>query len=404
MTATLKLTTLGEAAIADGANVGLAALGFTKLALGSGTAAGDQSGRQRLITQRDIVSVTGSAATPSRVAIRGDFDPTVSYAVTEVGLFATAGDPAGPEFLCAYWVAPNAAGAVAAASHNAPLVVAGVVEITNSAADLTITPALNIAIGVPADVVRTTDQATTDKFGVTRLASDVEVQALASDTRVVTPGGLGTVLSGYSDTTVIQTWVKAQIAAVVGTAGAALDTLGEIATELGKKLSKTGGTMTGALNLVTPGASDDSKKAVNSEWVLARFAERPMIKQKYLYTNDSTDGLEIVSADTGTLVQLTENLSGYRFLEFLGYKLGTGEGEDKRVWRGVAPIAIADIPAARGVSGPRLRILTADVTENYDSHGITEIWRPSGTTLRLETQGAGAYKYYLRAVIGWGAS
>ena len=38
-------------------------------------------------------------------------------------------------------------------------------------------------------------------------------------------------------------------------------------------LLRAGGTMTGALNLVTPGAADNSKKAVNSEWVRARLAE-----------------------------------------------------------------------------------------------------------------------------------
>lgn len=48
--------------------------------------------------------------------------------------------------------------------------------------------------------------------------------------------------------------VDAKIAAVVGTAGAAFDTLGEIQTAIDGKVSKSGDTMTGALNIVTTGS------------------------------------------------------------------------------------------------------------------------------------------------------
>ena len=242
MTAALTLTTAGAAAIADGANLGTAAVRFTRLALGSGTGSGDQSGRVALIEQRDVVVVTGSAATPQRIAIRGDFSPRIAYAVTEVGLFARAGDPFGAEFLAAYWVAADAAGAAAAASPNAALVVAGVVEIQAAAADITVTPGLDIAIGVPPDVIRESDLATVDAPGIVELATDVEAAALAARDRAVHPASLGHVLAGYQTTAGLaaalddyasRAWVMQQVADLLNGAPEDLDTLNELAEALG---------------------------------------------------------------------------------------------------------------------------------------------------------------------------
>ena len=158
MTAPLTLTAVGAGAIADGANTGLAGVTFTRLALGSGTGTGDQSARTALDTERDVVAVTGSASSEARIALRADYMPTESYAVTEVGLLARVGAD-GQEFLCAYWIAASTANAVAAAAPNTTLTIAGVVEVVAAAADINVALATNIAIGVPANLVYQADLA-----------------------------------------------------------------------------------------------------------------------------------------------------------------------------------------------------------------------------------------------------
>ena len=188
MTARLTLTDAGAGAIADGANVGTQAVTFTRLALGSGTGMGDQSARTLLESQQDIEDVTGSAATPRRIAIRADFVPSAGYAVTEVGLFGRVG--AGVEFLVSYWIAASAADAVATAATGTTLVIAGIVEVVSLGADIVVAPALNIAIGVPADVVRTTDHATVDQRGIVELATVAEARAGTDTKRAVTAQGL----------------------------------------------------------------------------------------------------------------------------------------------------------------------------------------------------------------------
>ena len=276
MTASLALTAAGIAAIADGANVGLAAVTFTRLALGSGTGMGDQSARTALETQKDIVAVTGSASTPGRIAIRGDYAPTETYAVTEVGLFAKVGAQ-GAEFLCAYWIAESDEDAVAAAAAGTALVIAGIVEVVAAAADINIAPAVNIQIGAPANAVYLDRHATVDQRGIIELATLLEGRNGTDDERAITALVLAGILADYGT----RTWVSAEIAKIVGSAPESLNTLQEIAAWLGSdanlstainnaiagRVRRTGDTMTGALNLVTPGANDNSKKAVNSEWV-----------------------------------------------------------------------------------------------------------------------------------------
>ena len=209
MTAALTLTDAGRAAIADGGNVGLAAVTFTRLALGSGTGSGDQSMRAALETQQDIVAVTGAADTPMRIAIRGDFMPTEAYAATEVGLFARVG-AGGDEFLAAYWIAERAADAVAAASPGTALVIAGIVEVVSSAAEINIAPALNISVGVPPDVVRESRHATVDQRGIIQLATLLLARGGLDNERAITSLVLQTILGGYGT----REWVNGRIAGI----------------------------------------------------------------------------------------------------------------------------------------------------------------------------------------------
>lgn len=188
MTMHLAMTTAGLAAIADADNVGTAAVRFTKLAIGAGTGSGSQLARTALIDQKMTVAVTGAASGAGRIAIRADYTPTESFAVTEVGLFARVGTNA--EFLAAYWVASSSDGALASAAAETALVVAGVISIESSNADITVTPALNISVGVPDNVVLKTDHASADARGIVELATPAEAQAGTDAERAVTPAGL----------------------------------------------------------------------------------------------------------------------------------------------------------------------------------------------------------------------
>ena len=208
MTARLTLTDAGAGAIADGANVGLAAVTFTRLALGSGTGAGDQSARTALAAQHDIVAVTGAAPTPDRIALRGDYMPSQAYAVTEVGLFARVG-AGGAEFLLAYWIAESATDAVAAAALNTVLIIAGVVEVVGAEADITVTPAVNIAVGVPANVVYQSQHATEDRRGILEISTRPETSAGTDDASAVTPLKLAQRLAAYATRTWVTTAINA---------------------------------------------------------------------------------------------------------------------------------------------------------------------------------------------------
>lgn len=181
MTVPLTLTAAGRAALADGAHRALRAVEFRRLAIGTGTApAGtDDSARAALRAQREIAAATGDTTVPARIALRADYAPDAAYDVTEVGLFARIG-ATGAEFLAAYWVAPDAAGAVAAAADGVALVVAGIVEITQSAAEITVTPSLIIRVGAPG-------QATTAAAGIMEVATLAEALAGSSAAAALTP-------------------------------------------------------------------------------------------------------------------------------------------------------------------------------------------------------------------------
>lgn len=207
MTARLILTAAGAASVAHDVNLGTEAVTFTRLALGSGTGAGDQSARTVLDAQHDIEDVTGST-TDNRIALRADYAPTQAYAVTEVGLFARIGG--GAEFLAAYWIGEAAPDAVAAAAPGTALIVAGVVEVQRAGADIAVAPAVNISVGVPGDVVREDRHATESDRGLIELSTQPETDAGADDERAVTPRKLAVRLAAYAT----RTWVAEQIAAL----------------------------------------------------------------------------------------------------------------------------------------------------------------------------------------------
>ena len=188
MTMHLAMTAAGLAAIADADNVGTSAVKFTRLAVGAGTASGDQSARTALIDQKEIAAVTGQASGSTRIAIRADFMPGESFAVTEAGLMAQIGE--GAEFLAAYWAASSTAGALASAAADTTLVVAGVIAIESSSAAISVTPSLNISVGVPDNVVLKTDHASETQRGIVELATTAEARAGTDRVRAVTPAGL----------------------------------------------------------------------------------------------------------------------------------------------------------------------------------------------------------------------
>ena len=231
MTATLSLTAAGRAALADNGNIGIRAVSFRRLAIGAGIRppAADDDARADLRDERDAADLAGNAAAAGRIAFRADYAPATAYAVTEIGLLARVG--AGADFLLAYWAAEAAADAAAQAAPGTDLVVAGIVEIVSSEADINIAPALNIAVGVPADAVRTADllaaiaaldipdappYANFATPGLVRLATAADAIGGLVNDEAATPFG-----------------VASALAALVGAAPAELNTLDELAAALG---------------------------------------------------------------------------------------------------------------------------------------------------------------------------
>ena len=274
MTARLTLTAAGAGAIADGANVGLAGVTFTHLAIGAGTGTGDQSARAALEDERDTVAVTGAASTPARIAIRADYSPSETYAVTEIGLFARVG-AAGEEFLAAYWIAESAPDAAAAAAPNTALVIAGIIEVVSAAADVTVTPAVNIAVGVPANVVYQTQHATEDGRGIIELATRLEGIALTDRVRAITAYVLSAVLESYA--------------------------------------ALADATFTRARG-PTRASGDSGTDFATTEFVADALTSRSL-RPVELYYNEA--GLDLATAVPGTSVTLSEGLSGFRYVEFL---------------------------------------------------------------------------------------
>ena len=185
---TLVLTDRARTELADGAARGVRAVTLTRLATGSGvTPAGtDDTARAALRAQQDAVAAGGDTTVAGRIAFRGDVDPSTSYAVTELGLFARTG-AAGAEWLFAYWAGASASDAIARTHPGTTLVVAGIVEIAASAAEITVNPSLTVQVGDPG-------AATTSRAGVAELATQDEARAGTDATRALTPAGLAAVI------------------------------------------------------------------------------------------------------------------------------------------------------------------------------------------------------------------
>ena len=190
MSVVLTLTAAGRAALADATNRATRAVQLRRLAVGTGTAPAstDDSARTALRAQREIAAVTGDTTVPARIAFRADYRPDAAWNVTEIGLFARIG-ATGDEFLFAYWVAASAADAAAAAVDGARLVIAGIVEIAQSNAALTVTVGPTVRVGAPG-------QATTSAQGVVELATAAEARAGTDTERAVTPAGVASALAG----------------------------------------------------------------------------------------------------------------------------------------------------------------------------------------------------------------
>ena len=189
MTAALVLTDRARTELADGARRGLGAVTLTRLAIGSGLNVGGRPGdtaRTALRSQQDVQPVTGSTAIAGRIAYRADYIPTADYAVTEIGLFARAGQ-AGAEWLFGYHAVAEASSAYARTTTGLLLVLAGVVEIARSAAEITVTPSLDIRIGDPGP-------ATTTHPGKVELATAEEARAGTDAGRALTPAAMRTLL------------------------------------------------------------------------------------------------------------------------------------------------------------------------------------------------------------------
>lgn len=185
MSATLTLTDRARTELADGAARGVRGVTFTRLAIGAGTtpAGTDDAARSALRNQKDAVAVTGDTATPGRIAVRGDFSAVAeTFAVTEVGIYARTG-AAGAEWLAGYWCAPGASDAIARADPSATLVVAGIVDIAASAAEITVTLATNVQVGAPGS-------ASDAREGLVELATLAEARAGTDATRALTPPAL----------------------------------------------------------------------------------------------------------------------------------------------------------------------------------------------------------------------
>ena len=351
MTARLTLTAAGAAAIADGANIGLSGVTFTRLATGAGTGTGDQSARTALEDERDIVAVTGAASTPARIALRADYSPSETYAVTEIGLFARVG-AAGEEFLAAYWIGASATDAAAAAAPNTALVIAGVIEVASAAADVTVTPAVNIAVGVPANVVYQTQHATEDQRGIIELATRLEGIALTDRERAITAYVLGEVLKSYA--------------------------------------ALSDATFTRARG-PTRASGDSGTDFATTEFVADALTSRSL-RPVELYYNAA--GLNLATGASGTSVTLSEGLSGFRYIECLFRQTSPSVPPTGKIGRaGIRAsvrVIVADIPTARTIA---YQLLVSD-------NSAIRAWRTSDTTLVLD---GGTPTDALHAVIGYTA-
>ena len=300
MTAALVLTAAGRAAVADNANVGMNAIQLRQIAIGSGLRpmGADDDARAALRNSRDVNAVAGSDATPGHIAFRADFNPSGNYSVTEVGLFARIGD-AGAQFLFAYWAVEDAADAVAAALTGTALVVAGVIAIQSSEADIDITPAVNVSVGgvSPPDASLTTK-------GLVELATVAETRAGASQGLAVTPRG-----------------VDARIDDLVGTATGAGNTLGK----LQDLVEANDGDIAGLVAMLNALAAR-----------VATVEDRPVGNETLIY--ESQNGVALGNGDTA--FALTADLSDFDAVYVLYAEISNTINH----WKRTMPAPVHGIP------------------------------------------------------------
>ena len=143
----LRITDAGRAALADGANRGTHAIRLTKMALGSGSGPGGAAddSRTALRMARDTVALSGTSTVSGRIAVRGEFNPTEAYDVTEVAILGRVGS--GAEELYAYWT--DGGTKIAATLADTRLVIAGSLDIAPAAAEVTVTIGASISLGDP---------------------------------------------------------------------------------------------------------------------------------------------------------------------------------------------------------------------------------------------------------------
>ena len=437
---TLRLTDAGRAALADGANRQVNNVQLRAFAIGDGTGPGGAAddARVALRSQQAREALTGTTAETGRLAVRATFVPTTVYSVTEAGIIARIGD-AGAEFLLAYWASSAARNALATTVSGVTLVIAGVLDITRAAAEIDVDVGVNITLGGPGRLVSLSDVADVFSAGLYLRANNTGTAAewdeappvVEDEDSLPLPAAAVNslyLLQRYDDAgepalamrsgnrwwySATRRWVEARLAALIGAAPAALDTIYELAAEIQRqggsvaglmrdlagRVRKAGDTMTGALNLVTPAANDNSKKAANTEWVRARLEEVGVaIPQKYLFYDGSGAGLVISDADAGVAVAMSESLAGFRFIELFGIVVPTGASMVTRAVR-TYPVGVLDIPTARN----QLFRLHATPNDHEMRQEVqVEAWRPSAREIRLRARNPPRESVFqLRAVIGW---
>ena len=276
MSRVIGILAAGRAAVADSGNVGLNAVQIARVALGSGLkpAGADDDARAALRIQHDAAAATGAPAVAGDVAVRADIDPTATYSVTEVGIFARIG-AGGVEFLFGYWAAEAAGDAIAAAvSGGATIVLATVMRVAGSAADVNVTPAIDLQIAAVAD-------AGENQRGILKLATEALADAGADDETAMTP-------------VLVKRVTDAATLAIRDGVGAAFDTLAELAAAVQNRLTETqADTRFGVRHLSVTRNADGSSNSASSETTLGSID----VTRTGLWLFQLTTGLTLTNLD-----------------------------------------------------------------------------------------------------------
>ena len=230
-----KLTSAGRAALMDGANRGTRAITMRTIAVGDGSGVptpAATTSRTTLRNRRDSAAAAGATAVSGRIAVRASIVPSATYDVTEVGLFSQIGQD--PEILFAYWT--DGGRVLVSASADATTVVAGVLDIADAVADVTVTVSPTVVLSGVAALVDLSDTPAALVAGSYLRAVSPEADALEN----VPPATvLHDLLSGLGLAAGDFTRVVAQGGSLglegvdlLSGAPAALDTLNELAAAL----------------------------------------------------------------------------------------------------------------------------------------------------------------------------